>query len=187
MRKEHSYGKLDSMNKSTAPVSQSDPQKDYSMTTSFGTRVRWMAVGLAIVYPGRSALAQGGTDSTSIALAEARAALTVRDQIDEYLELRRSVFQPATRLNSTHHLRDAEWALETLDMFEEGKDAALAGLKLSLDDRIDLVLLAHHSADLRARLRASIDDEESLRALFPAAALRERLPKSEKSNTRSAT
>ncbi len=140
-------------------------------------QIRWGSVALFfLVFQPGSARAQIEADSLVDALAEARAALLVRDQIDEYLELRRSVLQPAIGLSSTTHRRDAEWALESLDLFEEQFREAVEGLQISVDDEIDLVLLAHHAADLRARLVESLADELLLRELLPAAGLRERLP-----------
>ncbi len=113
---------------------------------------------------------------TSGDLDQAKAAIVFRDQVDRFLELKRTVLEPALNLSGPTHSRDAEWALESLATLESGTEQTLAGLPLALDDRIDHVLLQHSIADYRVRLRQSLEDEKVVLELLPAAKLRHMLP-----------
>lgn len=103
-------------------------------------------------------------------------AITFRTQVDAYLELRSRILQPALNLSNMRHEEDAKLALESLSMFETNINQALAGLELSLDDKIDLILIHNKIADYRDRLKQSLQDEKIILELLPAANLRLRLP-----------
>ena len=115
-------------------------------------------------------------NQTQITISQTNNTIIFRAQVDRYLELRRSILDPSLNLSNMRHEEDAKLALESLSMFEKEMSQTLSGLNLSLDDKIDHILIRNKISDYRDRIQQSLQDEKIILDILPAANLRLRLP-----------
>jgi|GEM_PF-4213520 len=98
------------------------------------------------------------------------------DMADRYFSLDKNIFRPALDVSRGDHVKKANWALETLEDFQNELRQKFSRKSFNRDDQIDLVLLDNIMAEMEFRLKARIETSAEIATLLPGADLDIHLP-----------